>query len=122
MNPKTFQNITEQARSLQQQLENERQPRMTGKGTFFSLARRAGTAVDGTYVTDGPSFGRPHSLSSLLQAAQKDPEARRAKIDERGVLTIRRSEAIERQRSIWVFFSSLLEREDHGTKRLQNSR
>ena len=25
----------------------------------------------------------------------------------RGVLTVRRSEAIERQRSIWVFFSSL---------------
>ena len=39
-----------------------------------------------------------------------------------GVLTVRCSEAIERQRSIWVFFSSLLERKDHGTKRLQNSR
>jgi hypothetical protein len=26
-----------------------------------------------------------------------------------GVLTVRRSEAIERQRSIWVFFSSLLD-------------
>ena len=44
---------------------------------------------------------------SLLQAAQKDPEARE-KSTSGGVLRVRRSEAIERQRRIWVFFSSLL--------------
>ena len=45
---------------------------------------------------------------SLLQAAQKDPGARRAKIDERRRTYSTLSDAIERQRSIWVFFSSLL--------------
>jgi hypothetical protein len=45
-------------------------------------------------------------LKRLLQAAQKDPEARRAKIDERRrTAAVRWRAVIEQQRSIWVFFS-----------------
>jgi len=44
----------------------------------------------------------------LLQAAQKDPEARERSTSG-GVLTVRCSETIERQRTIWIFFRSLLD-------------
>jgi len=58
---------------------------------------------------------------SLLQAAQKDPRCEaREKSTSGDVLRVRYSEAIERQRSIWVFFSRLLDENhraqenDHG--------
>ena len=56
----------------------------------------------------------------LVQAAQKDPEARRARtvivsvnvaVESTNTNTLTEriaSEAIERQRSLWVFFSGLL--------------
>ena len=64
-----------------------------------------------------PGNDRPFSDRSRLADAKKllagsskrfRGEARE-KSTSGGVLTVRRSEAIERQRSIWVFFSSLLE-------------
>jgi predicted Holliday junction resolvase-like endonuclease len=54
-----------------------------------------------------------HHTSKVLKKAScrllKKIQRRGArKSTSEGVLTVRRSEAIERQRSIWVFFSSLL--------------
>jgi hypothetical protein len=54
--------------------------------------------------------------ATIFQAAQKDPEARRAKIDKRRRTLVRRRAIDRAQRSIWVFFSGLQGKEPLSQK------
>jgi hypothetical protein len=79
--------------------------------------------MDLCYGASGALVGRSRVLKEPRAGCSKGSRGETRKKSTSGdVLTVRRSEAIERQRSIWAFFNGLLEREDHGTKRLQNSR